>query len=140
MTERAYNRDAAVEYARRWALSRNPAYASFNKLGGDCTNFASQCLYAGSRVMNYTPDIGWYYQSLARRSAPWSGVPYLFQFMTTNHGPGPYGRSLPLFNVQPGDIIQLNLEGQRFCHSIFVVGLDGTPSPDTIRICAHSED
>lgn len=37
----------AVQYARRWALSRNRAYNDFTKGGGDCMNFVSQCLYAG---------------------------------------------------------------------------------------------
>ena len=57
----AYDRKAAVEYARKWAYGRNPAYYDFSRLGGDCTNFASQCVYAGSDVMNYTPVLGWYY-------------------------------------------------------------------------------
>ena len=39
-----YDRQAAVRYASRWAYGRNPAYADFDALGGDCTNFASQCL------------------------------------------------------------------------------------------------
>ena len=38
-----YNRTAAVDYARKWALKRNPAYYNFDSVGGDCTNFASQC-------------------------------------------------------------------------------------------------
>ena len=69
-----YNREAAVAYARRWAFSRNPAYYNFDALGGDCTNFASQCLFAGCGVMNYTPDLGWFYNSLNSRSAAWTGV------------------------------------------------------------------
>lgn len=42
-----YNRGKAVAYALEWAMSRNPAYLDFEELGGDCTNFASQCLLAG---------------------------------------------------------------------------------------------
>ena len=34
-----YNRERAVEYARRWALSRNPLFENFSGIGGDCTNF-----------------------------------------------------------------------------------------------------
>ena len=48
MTLRPYDRQAAVAYAHRWAYLRNPAFYNFDKLGGDCTNFASQCLYAGA--------------------------------------------------------------------------------------------
>ena len=58
MTLRPYDRQAAVTYAHRWAYHRNPDFYNFDELGGDCTNFASQCLYAGSGVMNYTPTFG----------------------------------------------------------------------------------
>ena len=44
-----YNRAAAVAYAHAWAYRRNPRYYNYEELGGDCTNFASQCLYAGSK-------------------------------------------------------------------------------------------
>lgn len=54
-----YNRGLALAYAKRYALSRNNAYLDFSSLGGDCTNFVSQCLYAGARKMNYTPVFGW---------------------------------------------------------------------------------
>ena len=47
-----YNRQRAVEYAKKWALSRNPLFADFTGIGGNCTNFVSQCLYAGCGVLN----------------------------------------------------------------------------------------
>ena len=40
-----YNRANAVAYAKKWAYGRNPKYYDFSDLGGDCTNFASQCIY-----------------------------------------------------------------------------------------------
>ncbi|NLG26119.1 MAG: amidase, partial [Clostridiales bacterium] len=85
-----YNRRAAVDYARTWAFKRNPRFMDFTNLGGDCTNFASQCLYAGSGVMNYTPDTGWYYISPTRRAPAWSGVVFLGRFLTENKGRGPF--------------------------------------------------
>jgi len=42
-----YNRAAAVEYANAWCGSRNPAYADYSGVGGDCANFVSQCILAG---------------------------------------------------------------------------------------------
>ena len=53
-----YNREAAVAYAHRWAYFRNPAYFDYSGIGGDCTNFASQCVFAGAGVMNFTPTYG----------------------------------------------------------------------------------
>ena len=58
MEELTYDRAKAVAYAERWALSRNPRYYDFEDIGGDCTNFASQCIYAGAGVMNWTPVTG----------------------------------------------------------------------------------
>lgn len=60
-----YDRAQAVAYARRWALSRNPLFYDFTGIGGDCTNFVSQCLLAGCCVMDYEPVFGWYYRSAA---------------------------------------------------------------------------
>ena len=63
-----YDRGKAVAYAHKWAFGRNPAYYDFEEIGGDCTNFASQCLRAGGGVMNFTPTFGWYYVNAARRA------------------------------------------------------------------------
>ena len=57
---KSYDRRSAAAYAQRWAYFRNPDFLDFSDLGGDCTNFASQCIYAGSGVMNFTPTYGWY--------------------------------------------------------------------------------
>ena len=75
-----YNRAAAVAYAHAWAYRRNPRYYNYEELGGDCTNFASQCLYAGSGIMNFTPTWGWYYLDADRKAPAWTGVQYLWNF------------------------------------------------------------
>ena len=72
-----YNRGKAVAYALEWAMSRNPAYLDFEELGGDCTNFASQCLLAGGGVMNITAVFGWYYITSWERTASWTGARFL---------------------------------------------------------------
>lgn len=130
-----YNRSAAVSYARRWALSRNPAFFDFSDIGGDCTNFASQCLLAGSQTMNYTPVTGWYYRSAADRSASWTGVEYLFRFLTQNDSVGPFARVVTALDVQPGDIVQLGRADGHFYHSPVILSV----SPE-ILIAAHSID
>ena len=35
IVEKPYDRERAVEYARRWALSRNPLFIDFTGIGGD---------------------------------------------------------------------------------------------------------
>ena len=76
-----YNRMTAVSYAHFWAFRRNPAYYNFDSIGGDCTNFASQVLYAGSGVMDYRPVYGWFYRSTNDRTASWTGVEYLYNYL-----------------------------------------------------------
>ena len=56
MKPERYRREPALRYAARWAMGRNPAYYDFTDLGGDCTNFVSQCLFAGGCRMNFTPE------------------------------------------------------------------------------------
>lgn len=131
-----YNRNKAIEYAKKWALSRNPKYFDFHGIGGDCTNFASQCIYAGAGVMNYTKDYGWYYISPSNRSAAWSGVQYLYRFLTTNESVGPVGRNAELSELKLGDVIFLS-NGQRLYHTLVVSGFD---SDGEILICAHTVD
>ena len=135
-----YYREKALEYARLWAQDRNPRYYDFEHLGGDCTNFISQCLYAGCRTMNYTRDFGWYYNSLNDRSAAWTGVSYLYNFLTKNKGSGPYGHEARLHECVPGDIIQLTFDGYRFGHSLFVVKAGSRPNPNNILIATHTMD
>ena len=64
MNYKEYNRENAVKYAEKWAYSRNPRYYNFDSIGGDCTSFVSQCVFAGSNTMNYTKNTGWYYNSI----------------------------------------------------------------------------
>jgi len=42
-----FNITEACAYAEKYALIANPAYKSFDGIGGDCTNFMSQILSAG---------------------------------------------------------------------------------------------
>lgn len=102
MRDIEYDRDKCVEYAENWAYKRNHDYLDFENLGGDCTNFASQCIYAGCGVMNYTKTFGWYYNSPADRAPAWTGVGYLYNFLINNRGVGPYAVEAELELAQPG--------------------------------------
>ena len=43
-----------------------------------------------THLMNYTPTMGWYYSSGSNRSPSWTGVVYLYNFLTGNKSAGPY--------------------------------------------------
>lgn len=130
-----YNRELATAYARKWALGRNPAFYDFQKLGGDCTNFASQCIYAGAGVMNYTPVTGWYYRSASDRTPSWTSVEYLHDFLVNNLSVGPYGHETIRSEVMPGDIVQLANENGTFYHSPVI-----TSVYSEILVAAHTLD
>lgn len=136
MTEVAYDRAKAVRYAETWAFRRNPRYMSFDGMGGDCTNFASQCVFAGCGVMNYTRDVGWYYSSPRSRAAAWSGVEYLHRFLVSNRGAGPYAEETDPAGLLPGDLVQLGAAGGRFYHTPVVVAVRG----GEILVAAHTFD
>lgn len=135
-----YNRDRAVEYAHKWAYKRNPKYLNFDELGGDCTNFASQVIYAGSRVMNYTPIYGWYYNSSYDRTASWTGVQFLYNFLIDNKSDGPFGEEVDIKDIAIGDIIQFSADGNTFSHSPIVVRIRYPININNILIAAHSYD
>ena len=131
-----YKRENALEYAKRWALERNPLFTNYTGRGGDCTNFASQVVYAGSCQMNYKADVGWYYISDNQRSAAWTGVEFFYSFITQNTDVGPFGREVFADEVIPGDIIQLADETGDFYHTLVVVGSDD----EGFLIASHSDD
>lgn len=130
-----FDRTAAVNYAKNWALARNPRYYDFEHIGGDCTNFASQCIYAGAKIMNYTPVTGWYYNSVADRTASWSGVEYLYKFLINNRSVGPFARIVNRDEAKVGDIVQLGRGDGSFYHSPVITAV--TP---TILVAAHTFD
>lgn len=133
-----YNRDKVYEYAKRWALSRNPRYYNYEKIGGDCTNFASQCIYAGYNQMNYNVLNGWYYINANNKSPSWTGVEFLCDFLISNKGIGPKGVETSIDNLEIGDLIQLSFNGITFSHSLIVVknGMD----TNNVLIAAHTFD
>lgn len=131
-----YGRERAVMYAERYAFGQNPAFGNFRGIGGNCTNFVSQCVYAGSCRMNYTPVVGWYYISLNERTASWTGVEFFYNFITTNGGVGPFGRVAGDDELEIGDVIQLGRNGEGFYHTLLVVGFDG----DDPLVAAQTDD
>jgi len=142
IVQRDYQRFKAIAYSNQWALKRNPQYYDYSNLGGDCTNFISQCIYAGSGVMNYTPILGWYYIDGNRKAPAWTGVSYLYNFLTRNEkSVGPYGEEVDMKEVKPGDIIQLAFSKQgNFEHSLFIVECGNPPDINNIFINTHSYD
>ena len=137
MKEKKYNRDEAVNYAKTWAYKRNSKYYNFDNIGGDCTSFVSQCLYAGCKTMNYKEHIGWYYNSIKDRAPAWSGVEYLYNFLIKNKNVGPSAIISNRNSVEKGDIIQLKFSDMnQFSHSLFIVD----KTNENIFVATHTDD
>lgn len=130
-----YNVEKSVNYALKWAMNRNPAYYDYSHIGGDCTNFISQCIFSGAKIMNYDFNEGWYYVNANDKSPSWTGVNFLSRFLLNNKGLAPFAKLVYSPQISKGDIIQLGNDG-RFFHSLIVTEIkNGTP-----LVCSHSFD
>ncbi len=140
---RPYFRERAVEYARRWALSRNPLFIDFTGVGGDCTSFVSQCVLAGCCTQNYTPTFGWYYVSANDRAPAWSGVEFFYNFLIGTGGypnhlsrVGPVGIQVRANRIEPGDVVQLYNDVGDYYHTLIISAIEA----GEIYVCAHSDN
>lgn len=131
-----FNRIKAVNYAKIWALSRNPKYYDFSSIGGDCTNFVSQCVFAGSNQMNYQKETGWYYSSPIDRAPAWTSVEFFYKFITSNENLGPFAKETSKFDMLIGDVVQLGNANGEFYHTLIITEIDN----DELFVAAHSFD
>ena len=124
-----YNRAEAVAYANRWWDGYNPQFPVFQD---DCTNFISQCLYAGGAPMRGMPnrEQGWWMIGLNERwSYSWTVAHSLRWYLETSK----YGlRATRVYSpseLQLGDVIFYDFEGNgRIDHSTIVTRIeDGIP-------------
>jgi hypothetical protein len=136
-----YDREAALNYALKWALSRNPHFYDYSNIGGDCTNFASQVLLAGGANMNYDSFQGWYYLNPNQKSPSWTGVDFLYNFLISNKTRGPFGINANWDGVAIGDLVQLSYQGRpNFNHTLIITKLDPIGIINGIHVSAHSID
>ncbi|MGI5997285.1 MAG: amidase domain-containing protein [Lutispora sp.] len=143
-----YNRTQAVEYARTYALSPNPSFKYFNvyeTLGGDCTNFISQCLLAGGAPMTYTGEHAWWYNKSGtsdtaddRWSVSWAVAHSLYWTLKVNNEANTNGvKGQEVSNVSTlelGDLIFYENQGGIIFHSTIVTGF----SPIATLVSQHT--
>ena len=91
--------------------------------------------------MNFTPTFGWYYINANQKAPAWTGVPYLWNFLTRKEPSiGPIGEACRLKDLLPGDVVQLSFTGERFQHSPIVVSVGRPATLNNVLIAAHSYD
>ncbi|MBD0382333.1 amidase domain-containing protein [Paenibacillus sedimenti] len=129
----AYNRAKAVEYAETWWNGANPKYIEFEV---DCTNFVSQCLFAGGAPMDYTGkrDLGWWYAGKQGSQELWSfswAVAHSLQTYVSHSRKGLRGHAVDdPGELQPGDMISYDWDGDgRYQHNAIVTAKDANGMP-----------
>ena len=144
-----YDREKAVKYARTWALSRNPNYMDYEKYGGDCTNFISQCLHAGNIPFDEQGKdvlMKWYWYSDRLRTPSWTGVNPLRTYLLNNNRAGTqnFGVFSTLCNYEdliPGDLVQKSINGA-LTHTMMVSEklYDHRGKIKDYLVCQHTYD
>lgn len=129
-----YDRIAAVQYARQWALGRNPKFKDYENWGGNCTNYISQCVNAGGVPMDpYGDNVmkEWYWYSDTNRTPSWTGSQPFFEYFTGNNNDntnnfGVYAVEASYNELELGDVVQLIKDGKAY-HTMIItkVLLDG---------------
>ena len=115
-----YDRQKAVAYLEQYYHSRNPEWFNYAETGGNCQNYASQALYAGSIPMDHYGDEQWKCyisdgsydaqidesEEAYGRSRSWVNVGYFYDYARDNDGSGLVAEvNADLRSAEPGDII-----------------------------------
>lgn len=109
-----YDRIKAVQYADAYWNSYNPAYVDFSLMGGDCTNYVSQCLRAGNAPDDVSGQQGsqWWYNVATHQYTPsWTSVNALYSYLLFNTLGGPRGvvTTEPML-IARGDLVQTDFQ------------------------------
>nr|WP_245347442.1 amidase domain-containing protein [Cohnella lubricantis] len=129
-----YRRESAVAYAEKWWNELNPAYVDMEV---NCTNYVSQCIFAGGAPMNYTGkrESGWWYKGRTNGqelwSYSWAVANGLQHYLRQPRSAGLRAEAMdsPL-DLMLGDVICYDWDGSgRFQHNTIVTAFtpDGMP-------------
>lgn len=134
-----YNRQSAINYALKYALTRNPEFHDYSNEGGNCANYISQCIFAGAPQMNFSNN-GWNYISPNNTSVSWANVEPFFNFAISNTGEGFFASKSSLEACEVGDVIQLKFKNKPiFSHSLIITKILNR-TPRGIIVCANTND
>lgn len=129
-----YRRDLVAAYADKWWNEGNPSYELFEV---NCTNYVSQCIFAGNAPMNYTGkrETGWWYKGRNKGSEWWSYSwavsNALTNYLTASRSSGLRAEVVQSAEeLQLGDVITYDWNGDhRFQHSTIVTAFDSFGMP-----------
>lgn len=143
-SEHNFNRSSMVNYANKYAYSRNPNYGDFSKLGGDCTNFVSQIIKAGGTPFDTTGSYRWYYFNMNNRAPSWSGVWNLYDYLINNDYIGPQGKLANtneiLYGMKTGDVVFIDFDKDgTLDHAVSITSYQ-TGNSSLTKVASHTVD
>lgn len=130
-----YRREQAVAYADAWWNKPNPNYEEFE---ANCTNYVSQCLFAGEAPMLYTNrrDNGWWYKGRGPKGKEWWSYSWavsrsLAAFLSKTRSSGLRAVEVNAADqLELGDIIVYDWNGNNsFQHTTIVTAFDSKGQP-----------
>lgn len=158
-----YSGTRGAAYANKYAAIENPY---FYNAGADCTNFVSQCIWAGyggwtssmsdatikSNIKNKVRMVsGTWFGGLkgGGGASAWENVDALWNFAVGNTGKEPkasgyndggyYTDVLPI-DIGVGNVLQKSPDGSDYTHSMYVISTAGGSNPgyNEIIVAQHS--
>ncbi|AIQ44947.1 hypothetical protein R70723_02765 [Paenibacillus sp. FSL R7-0273] len=129
-----YRREEAAAYADRWWKDGNPEFEVFDV---DCTNYVSQCLFAGGAPINYTGkrETGWWYKGYNGAqewwSFSWAVSNSLERYLSSQRSSGLRAEAVERPDqLSLGDVILYDWDGNgHFQHSTIVTAFDADGMP-----------
>ena len=131
---------AARSYAERYAVNHNTKYGyetTWLGIGADCTNFASQILYAGGVNMDisYNTNEGWWWRATNQRSVSWIQAATFARYMGSGYNTTSW--SSLVSNVRAGDFIGYDSGGDG---EVDHIGFVHSKTGDELYIAQHTTD
>lgn len=126
--DHSYDRESAFAYADLYADERNEDWADYTGSGGNCQNYASQCLVAGGIPMDVTGQQvwKWYDRSLSNgnsrsgRSSSWTSVTRFMEYAEDNAGYGLVAVTNASYDTgETGDLIHMGADGS-WGHTVII--------------------
>ncbi len=162
-TQILYSGARGAAYANKYYKNSNSCFYFVN--GYDCTNFVSQCIWAGyggwnatmsdaamiNNISNKVCMTSTWYAGSGGGSAAWESVEALWDYAVGNTGNGPkafgyndggrYTNILPL-DICVGDVLQRSPNGIDYVHSMYVISTPGGEAPNysQIIVAQHTEN
>jgi hypothetical protein len=143
-----YDRLSAVEYAKKWALGSNPQYKNYKGMGGDCTNFISQCIHAGGIPFDSSKKnswLNWFWYNDSERTPSWTAAEAFYNYIINNNNEntqnfGVYAKEISKDELELGDIVQLVNEENAYHTMIITEIVEKNGKIVDYLICQHSYD